>query len=78
MLFTPVTSSNIKSAGWHQRTLFLHFNNGRTYSYADVPQAAYNDLVGAESVGKHFHAYIKNAFIAKELAPAVAEDLGFV
>lgn len=60
---TPVTSSNIKAIG-HDATkdeLHVDFGNG-VYVYAGVPASAHAALIGAESVGKHFHQHIKGKF----------------
>lgn len=52
-----VESSNIAAIGHdpQQRALFVHFKNGGMYSYADVPEAVYHRMLGAESPGK-FHS----------------------
>jgi KTSC domain-containing protein len=61
----PVKSSNIESIGYHPETkrMSVRFKgSGGTYSYADVPKDVYDKLMGAESVGKHFHAEIKGKY----------------
>ena len=57
-----VESSNIAAVGYDLETKELHveFNSGKTYAYQDVPEETANNFVKAESVGKYFHAYIRN------------------
>lgn len=59
MLHTTVTSSNLKEVWWQSETLYIQFNKGGVYAYKDVPLEKYNALVGAESIGSHFHSHIK-------------------
>ena len=58
-----VTSSNISSIGYspETQTLEIEFKGGGVYTYHDVDQAKADALMNAESVGKHFHAHIRNA-----------------
>lgn len=60
----PVSSSNIKSIGHdsNQNVLAVEFKDGSVYHYHDVPADAHDALVGAKSVGGHFHANIKNNY----------------
>lgn len=57
----PVTSSNIKSVGYDEptRVLEIEFNKGLVYQYSPVTLAAYQELISAPSIGKHFHTHIK-------------------
>ncbi len=57
----PVTSSNIKSIGYDpsRKLLEIEFTKGSIYQYHPVTESAYNELISAESVGKHFHTHIK-------------------
>lgn len=57
-----VVSSNINRVGYLDNTLFIAFNHGGIYSYADVPNHLYQSLLDAESVGKFFHQFIKGHF----------------
>jgi hypothetical protein len=58
-----VTSSNISEIGHDPatKTLEVKFRNGGVFRYHDVDAAKHAALMQAESVGKHFHANIKNA-----------------
>ena len=60
---TSVKSSNILSVGHdpETNTLEIEFKGGGVYTYHDVDQAKADALLNAESVGKHFHAHIRNA-----------------
>lgn len=63
----PVVSSNIVSVGYDPETqdMEVEFKGGSTYTYHGVAQRAYDDFVGAESVGKHFHANIRSMKFTK-------------
>lgn len=60
----PVASSMISSVGYDPETqeLEVTFKKGRSYTYEGVPQAEYDNLVSAQSVGKYFAANIKNVY----------------
>lgn len=57
----PVKSSNIQSVGYDDKKHELHvsFLNGNSHIYNDVSPDEHTALMGADSVGKHFHANIK-------------------
>jgi DNA helicase HerA-like ATPase len=59
-----VVSSNIVSIGYEiaTSTLEIEFKNGRLYQYFDVPEHVHDGLMGAESHGEYFSAYIKGAY----------------
>jgi len=40
----------------------VHFKNGGTYDYLEVPEETYQSLLEAPSPGKFFHTDIKNKF----------------
>jgi hypothetical protein len=65
----PVKSSNISELGWNPETGELHvrFASGGLFSYADVPQADYEALRTAKSVGSHFARAIRPKFKATAL-----------
>jgi hypothetical protein len=58
----PVTSSQIKSMGFKDNTLYVEFNKGDVYSYKDVPDGLYVNLRFAESVGKFFASEVKGKY----------------
>ena len=57
---TPITSSMIRSAGWHG-VLVIEFNNGSVYIY-DAPKEYFDGMMVAESAGTFFHSSIKPLF----------------
>lgn len=64
MHYKPVTSSSIDAVGYDPETSTLHvqFASGRTYEYANVDPDTHQELIGAESVGKHFSTHIRPNF----------------
>lgn len=60
----PVQSSNIAEVGYEPATMTLEvaFHNGTIYQYFDVPEALYQELIRAESVGTFLNAQIKNNY----------------
>ncbi|MDD5177513.1 MAG: KTSC domain-containing protein [Sterolibacterium sp.] len=61
---TPVTSTNIRAAGYEtdSQTLEVEFNNGSVYQYAGVPLSEYEGLMNADSKGKFLNANIKGRY----------------
>jgi hypothetical protein len=60
----PVTSSNVASVGYEQQsaTLEVEFLDGAVYHYFDVPEAEFEGLLGAGSVGGYLNANIKGRY----------------
>lgn len=58
-----VQSSTIKSVGYDEadKVLEVEFHSGGVYTYANVEPKAHAALMGAPSVGKHFHQNIRGA-----------------
>lgn len=58
---TPVVSTQIRSVGHDPKANVLHveFQNGSVYSYPNVTADHHAALMGAKSLGEHFHANIK-------------------
>ena len=69
MKHQDVESGNMESAGYspESKTLEIRFKGGGLYSYAGVPQSAYDGLMSAESKGKYFYANIKNSYKWKKV-----------
>lgn len=68
----PVTSSNIAAIGYSHTTKQLEVQfkgSGAVYSYAGVPQEAFDALMSAESIGSHFGKHIRGKFEGKKLEP---------
>jgi hypothetical protein len=61
---TPVNSSAIVSVGYdaEKQHMQVEFNGGRTYTYQDVPESAHEDLINADSIGKHFNQHISGRY----------------
>ncbi len=64
ILMFKVDSSNINSVGYDTKTrkLRIKFNNKTVHDYIDVAPELFNDLMDADSIGKFFHANIRNKF----------------
>ena len=62
MEMIPVESSNIAAVGYdgEEKELRIEFNSGKTYAYQDVPSELFDGIMEAKSVGKYFHANIRN------------------
>jgi hypothetical protein len=69
MELKPVKSSNISAVGHDPETqeLQVEFVGGGVYAYDAVPADIHEALMKAESVGKFFHAQIKNAYKTRKL-----------
>lgn len=67
MRMIPVSSSNLSSVGYENGILYIEFNSGRLYSYNNVPESVYRELLNAGSHGKYFHAHIKNNYSYQKL-----------
>lgn len=57
-----VESSMIAAVGFANNKLYVVFNNGTTYSYADVPVTLVAKLLRAKSKGKFFNQYVKGKY----------------
>jgi hypothetical protein len=61
----PVESSNIAAVGYDpdDRTLHVKFKgSGQVYAYDGVTPEHHEALMGADSIGTHFHANIRKNF----------------
>lgn len=60
----PVTSSQIKSVGYHYAMcmMVIEFTNGSVYTYDDVPYDIYETLIEAKSPGTYFYKRIRDEF----------------
>ena len=60
----PVKSSNIDAIGWESdgKVLTVQFSNGTIYTYFDVPEATYTDILSAQSVGSTFASTVKGKY----------------
>ena len=64
-----VVSSSINSIGYNQadEILEVEFSRGAIYKYYDVPVKIYNDLIGAESIGRYFSKKIARVYRFEEM-----------
>jgi len=58
------SSTNIAAVGYDQekKVLGIRFNSGGTYHYAGVPEELYESFKKSPSLGRFFHANIKNNY----------------
>jgi len=61
MLREAVTSSNVRAIGYDAATstMEVEFLNGGCYQYAPVEAGVHQELIEAESVGRHFAALLR-------------------
>lgn len=62
MNLTPVSSSNLSAVGYESGTLYVSFHNGGYYSYNNVPEYVFHELLNAPSKGVYFSENIKNSY----------------
>jgi hypothetical protein len=65
MIREPLRSSSLKSAGYDEgrMTLEIEFlKTGDVYRYLNVPVEIYTDFLNAESQGRFYVKYIRDAF----------------
>ena len=67
-----VESSSLRSVGYDPRrqVLEVEFATGRRYQYLDVPPEAYEALMAAPSLGRHFNAHVRDRYEAVEVEGA--------
>ena len=60
----PVQSSNVSEVGYDPATMTMEvaFTNGSVYQYFDVPEAVFQELLSAESIGTFIHEQVKNMY----------------
>ena len=65
----PVKSSSIAAVGYDEAKQELHikFHGGATHVYSGVTPEKHEELVGAESIGSHFHHNIRNEHKQRKL-----------
>jgi len=71
-----VESSNIEAAGFCKKksVLRVKFKKGGLYDYSQVPENVFKDLIEAESVGRAFHATIRNEYPFQKIKLEDKED----
>jgi len=70
MQMNPVSSSMIQEIGYDPETKTLRVRFKRKnilWQYEDVPSTVYDQLTTSDSIGKCFHADIRNIYSARRL-----------
>lgn len=68
MRMYSVDSKMIREIGHDGKlTLRVVFSNGATWEYDGVSTQAFDAMRQAESVGRYFHAHIKNAYQGRKV-----------
>ncbi len=64
MLMVAVQSTMIAKVGYDSTTndLAIEFVNGDRYTYHEVPQTLWSQLMKSESPGRYFGEHIRDAF----------------
>lgn len=62
------TLSNIQDFEFKQQVLIIHFYDGSSYEYFDVPRAVYIKLVNADSPGRFARRHIFNEYPYRNVA----------
>lgn len=75
MKLETVESDVIHAIGYDDEVHVLEiiFNNGQIYQYRNVPRAAFEELMQAESKGKYFQENIRDEFEYWQWEPAMAK-----
>lgn len=68
---TPVDSRNLEAVRYDRdgQVLEIRFRQGGEYRYAAVPPDVYDEMMGAESVGKTFNRLIRGKYETEKIAP---------
>lgn len=72
---TLVESSTLKSVGYEEEkeVLEVEFRNGDVYRYEGVGVETHVGLMGAESVGRYFHAHVSRSFPYEKVVAEAGE-----
>jgi hypothetical protein len=65
MWVEPVNSSAIAAVGWDDGEVIVHFQSGKTYSYA-APESVARELASAPSPGSMLNEQVKPKYSAHE------------
>jgi|GEM_PF-1540267 len=69
-------STNVDYFGIRRETshLFMQFSNGKCFMYAQVPPEVLEEAKNAESIGKFFHAKIRDRYTYEALSSNLIAD----
>ncbi|MYM92736.1 KTSC domain-containing protein [Duganella vulcania] len=75
--FRYFNSQVLRSAAYDASAgnLILVFRSGSAYLYVGVSEQVYHDLVSAASIGSHFHAAFRPAFVGRPLSALEVDQL---
>jgi len=62
----PVASSNISHIGYADGALTVRFHSGNEYTYHGVTPQEHDELMAADSKGKHLNEHIKSKYDGKK------------
>lgn len=62
MEMIDVKSSQISAIGHDGNTLRVRFKNGSEYDYSGMSPEAFNEFLGAESIGSHFGKNVRGVY----------------
>lgn len=74
MKIAHLVSTNIKTVAHDGDTLYIEFQKGPVYIYADVSEEVFHGLVNASSAGQFFHQQIKGKYAATPIASLFAAE----
>lgn len=57
-----LNSSHLTSCAWENGTLEIEFSSGKRYTYKNVPETVYRELMAAPSAGRYFHYHVKSIY----------------
>jgi len=68
-MYIDVQSSMLSKVDYDGSTqkLCVVFKNGSKYTYSDVPQSIYNELINAESIGKYMKANVMGKYNSQKI-----------
>jgi hypothetical protein len=71
----PVKSSNISSIGYDPVTctLQVEFRNGGLFNYDGVTPDQHAEMMKADSIGRYFHAHVRNGCRCSKVKQEQAE-----
>lgn len=63
------TSRAVSEITYQERTrnLYVHFTDGTSYVYRDVPKDVYERFLEAQSKGRYYNAEVRDKFFYDEL-----------
>lgn len=66
----PVQSSHIVAIGHDPKsnTMEVEFRNGSVYRYGSIDVYKHSQLIGADSIGKHFRENIKSVHTGEKIS----------